>query len=37
MFLKVTVIQIEKPLIMIAYVYQKYPENSAFELLIILQ
>ena len=35
---KGTVIQIEKALIkMIAYVFQKYSENFAFQLFIILQ
>ena len=29
--------QIEKALLMVAYVFQKYPENFAFQLFIILQ
>ena len=31
--LKGTFMQIEKALIMIAYMFQKYPENFAFQLL----
>ena len=34
---KITVLQTEKALINFASVYQKYPENFAFQLFIILQ
>ena len=36
-FMKVKVIQIEKALTNVAYVFQKYPENFAFKLFIISQ